>query len=429
MERRSPAEKETEDWRLLKRRGLFLFFFLPFASIFIIFYLVSLLNRAEFTQRTESLVLEQLEATAGILGINISHLLAEDQDPQRVLDLFIPEENIYFMAILDGDKNVVAWNSRFEGYLPISLDEAEAGQSSIIDSPIGKIFSTFRAVRSDSGSMHLLYLGYSLRVMEEAVARTRRHSLFLFGLLVTAGAVLFRGISLLQAHFLAKTREAEAERLEKERFREVSAYTSGVAHEIKNPLNSLSLLLELLQKRAPAEMQEDISLGKKELLSVGRIIDQFSDAVRPIRLSLNSITVDEVMKALIESLTREFPSASTRLQIHQERALSLKGDRELLVQVFLNLVKNAYEASAESQVNIDVRKHKKGIRIEIRDTGPGMPREDFSRIFEPFFSTKDKGLGIGLYLARKIIEAHGGTLEGQSQEGEGTRFFIQIPGG
>ena len=412
----------------MKRRGLFLFFFLPFLGIVFIFFLASLLNRAEFTRRTESLILDQLEATAGILAINISHLLAEDQDPQQILDLFIPEEDIYFIALLDRDRDVVAWNSRFEGYLPISLDEAEAGESGVIDSPVGQIFSTFQAVNSDQGSGHLLYLGYSLTTMEEAVARARRNSLLLFGLLVAVGAVLYRGISLLQAHFMTKAREAESERLEKDRFREISAYTSGVAHEIKNPLNSLSLLFELLRKRAPAEMKDDISLGKKELQNIGRIIDQFSDAARPIRPTLDSITVNEVMKALVESVAHEFPEASARLTIRQENSPPFTGDRGLLVQAFLNLVKNAFEASADTKVSIDVRPSKKGIHIEISDTGPGMPQEEFSRVFEPFFSTKDKGLGIGLYLARKIIEAHGGALEGHSQVGEGTRFLIRIPG-
>ncbi len=413
----------------MKRRSLFLFFVLPFLGIFVIFLAASVLNRAEIRRRTEDLVRTQLEATAGILGTNIAHHLREGLDPERILDLFAPEEDIYFMALLDADKNVLAWSSQFEGYLPLSLNEAAAGDSQIIDSPVGRIFSTFTAVSRGEGRAFTLYLGYTLTSMEDMLARSRRTALLVFGALILAGAVLFRGISGLQARYLEKTREAETERLEKERFREISAFTSGVAHEIKNPLNSLALLFELLQKRAPADLGEDLRLGKAEIQNIGRLVDRFSDATRPLHLENREFAVSEALGLAGEAVAREYPSASSRLRILPGDPVTARGDRELLAQAVLNLAKNALEASPESRVEIEARRRKKGLAIEVRDTGPGIPAEDLPRVFEPFFSTKKKGMGIGLYLAQRIVQAHGGSIEAERPEDGGTRFLIHIPGG
>jgi signal transduction histidine kinase len=410
----------------LKRRGLLLFFLLPFLGIFVIFLTASILNRAEIRKRTESLVRAQLEATASILGVNIAHHIGEGLDPGAILGLFAPEEDIYFMALLDGKKNVLAWSSQFEGYLPLSLNDATPGESQIIDSPVGRIFSTFTAVSPGDGRTFTLYLGYALSSMEEMLARSRRTALLVFAMLVLAGAVLFRGISLLQARYVEKTREAETERLEKERFREISAFTSGVAHEIKNPLNSLALLFELLLKRAPDGLRADLVLGKSEIRNIGGIVDRFSDATKPIHIDPRPFSVEKALGLVGETVARE--EAAARLRILPGDRITARGDKDLLVQAVANLVKNALEASAESRVEVEARRHKKNVTIEVRDTGPGIPPEVLPRVFEPFFSTKKKGMGIGLYLAQRIVEAHGGTIEAALREGGGTRFLIQIPG-
>ncbi len=427
--RRGQAEAKTEDRGPLKRRSVLLFFLFPFFGIFVIFLFASILNRAEIRKRTENLVRVQLEATAGILGTNIAHYLREGLDPGTILDLFVPEEDIYFMALLDGKKNVLAWSSRFEGYLPLSLEEAVPGQSRIIDSPIGRIFSTFSLVPTIEDEPFILYLGYALTSMDDMLARSRRTAILFFGALVIAGAVLFRGLSGLQARYVEKTREVEKERLEKERYREISAFTSGVAHEIKNPLNSLALLIELLQKKAPAHLRNDIDLGKSEIRNIGAIIDRFADATKPLALKNRSFALGEALSLAADSVAKESPSAASRLRSLHIAPMKVRGDRDLLVRAVVNLLKNALEASAESVVEIGAWDHKNGLTIEVRDSGPGIPADILPRIFEPFFSTKRRGMGIGLYLARRIAEAHGGTIEAESPRSGGTRFLIHIPGG
>jgi signal transduction histidine kinase len=119
-----------------------------------------------------------------------------------------------------------------------------------------------------------------------------------------------------------------------------------------------------------------------------------------------------------------------RWEIHYSETSSilLNGDKGLMKQALLNLFKNSLEDSEEGKISIDVRKRKKQVEMKIEDSGRGIPEKDFERIFEPFFSTKESGMGIGLYLTKKIIEAHEGEIAVQSQTGQGTTFFIQIPG-
>ncbi len=412
----------------MKRRNVFLFFILPFLGVFVFFSLASILQQSDLKKRTEALVRGQLTATAGILRTTVSHFLEEGRPPDGILDAILADEEIYFVALLDAQKNVLAWNSRYEGYLPISLREAQDGESGIIDSPAGKIFSELSTVTTGDGRIYHLYLGYALTGMEEMIALSRRTSLLLLGIILLAGALFFRGLYLLQSRYVAKSREAEAERLEKERFREISAFTSGVAHEIKNPLNSLALLLELLDRKASPETKGDLNLGKAQVRTIARIIDRFSRAVKTVQPDIEPLELDDLLRQAAENLDAEIPGAAARLRIEAAPGVRLAGDRELLGQAWLNVLKNAVEASADAPIRVRGSRRGRSVEILVSDEGPGLTAEAQDRIFEPFYTTKDKGMGIGLYLTKRIIEAHGGTIETRSREGEGTEFRIELPG-
>ena len=412
----------------MKRRNVFLFFVLPFLGVFIFFSLASFLGQADLKKRTEILVRDQLLATADILRVTVSHLLDEGTPPDETLESALSGKDLYFMALLDADRNILAWNSRYEGYLPLSLREARPGESGIIDSPAGKIFSELSTLTIKDGRRFHLYLGYAMSGMEEMIALSRRTAFLLSGLILLAGALFFRGLFQLQSRFMAKAREAEAERLEKERFREISAFTSGVAHEIKNPLNSLALLLELLLRKAPPETRGNLELGKSQVRTIARIVDRFSTAVKPVRPVATALDLGEVLRLAAGSFAAEDPESSTRLCVEAEPGIRLTGDGDLLVQALLNLLKNAAEASSSTPVRVEGRRKKKKVEIWVRDRGPGIPPQAITRVFEPFYTTKEKGMGIGLFLAKKIVEAHGGTIEARSREGEGTEFRIELPG-
>jgi len=412
----------------LKRRNVLLFFVLPLLGVFVFFSLSAFFQHRDLKRRTESLVRGQLGATARTLGTAVSRFLDEGVAPETVLDTILADEEVYFVALLDADRDILAWNSRFEGYLPISLTEVRDGEPGIIDSPAGRIFSELTPLATGDGRRFTLYLGYALTGMEAMIARSRRTTILLSALALLAGAAFFRALYRLQSGFMAKSREAEAERREKEHFREISAFTSGVAHEIKNPLNSLALVLEMLGRKIPAEAKGDLDLGKAQVRTIARIVDRFSRVVKAVRPEAEPLTLDEVLRQSAANLAAEVPAASSRVVVEVPPGVRLSADRDLLAQAFLNILKNAVEASGDAPVWVKGRRSGGRVEVVVRDEGPGFPAEAAGRLFEPFYTTKEKGMGIGLYLARRIIEAHGGTIEARRPEGAGAEFRVDLPG-
>jgi signal transduction histidine kinase len=412
----------------LKRRNVLLFFVLPFLGLFVFFSLATVLQLRDLKTRTEALVRDQLGATAGILGKTVSRFLDEGLSPDAALDTILADEEIYFVALLAEDNSVLAWNSRFEGYLPLSLGRAEEIRNGIIESPAGRIFSETAGLTTAGGRELRLYLGYALAGLDEMIAQSLRTAWLLSGLILVAGALFFRGVYRLQSRYVAKSREAEAERQEKERFREISAFTAGVAHEIKNPLNSLALVLEILGRNASPETKGDVSLGKAQVRTVARIVDRFSRVVKVVRPELEPATLDALVGQAVENLAAEVPAAASRVRIDVPAGLTLKADHDLIVQALLNILKNAVEASETAPVSVTARRSGARIDLVLRDEGPGFTAGAADRIFEPFFSTKGTGMGIGLYLARKIVESHGGTIEARRPGGGGAEFRIELPG-
>lgn len=413
----------------MKNRGFFLFFYFPLIGMAVIFFLLSSLNRRYISNKVEELVQEQLQATADILKVNIAHFLDENITPETAFETYFHEENIYYMALLDEKKEILAWSSRFEGYLPLSEEVTEDQGSWIIDSPVGPIFNNFSSFSTEDHDIYYLYLGYSLQNLEDMLFHSRRNFVLIFSLIVLVGIIFFFGLFQIQKRYLTKEKEAEKEKKEKERYKEISAFTSGVAHEIKNPLNSLALLFELLQKRFPEESKKDIDAGENEVRKISRIIDQFSSALKPLELKKTLISLDDLIGGIIQMMEMKASSKGTRIKYISEVQVEVIADKDLLRQALVNLVENALESGIGGDIIITIDSYKKRKIIKIEDKGGGISQEDREHIFDPFFSTKKNGMGIGLYLTRKIIEAHEGKIYFEAKKNIGTVFTIELPGG
>jgi signal transduction histidine kinase len=424
-QRADQPEGETKRQAFLKKKDLFLFFFVPLLGIIIIFFFLSTINRTYIKDKVEELVKEQLQATAGILEVNISHYLNENYPPEEILRLYSGEENIYYMALLNDQKNILGWHSRFEGYLPLSQKDMAEEDAWTIDSPAGKIFNIFTSfVASDSKTYHI-YLGYSLESLEEMILFSRRNFFIFFGIIALTGFIFFLGLYQLQHHYRQKENEAEAERIEKERYREVSAFTSGVAHEIKNPLNSLALLFELLAKKMPEELKQDVTAGSGEVQKISRIIDQFSATLKPLNLKKERFLFKDLMIDIKETIHKE----GVDIRYEEEGEIAFYADKGLLGQALVNLLQNSLDAMEKGQIKVLAKKQRKKVLLSIEDTGAGILPDQLAHVFDPFFSGKKGGMGIGLYLTKKIIEAHEGKIRCESRWGIGTTFFIQMSGG
>lgn len=411
----------------MKRKDFFLFFVLPFIGILVIVLTFVVVNRAFIKKKTEDLVHEQVLAAAEILRVNVSHFLEEGMAPGRVLGLYAGEKNIYYMALLDDGENILAWVSRYEGYLPFSKKDAGRLEPWVIESPAGKIFNLLAPFELGDGRVYVLYLGYSLASLDQMLARADRNFVAVLLMLGAVGAVFFTGLFGLQKRYLAKEREAEAEKKEKERFREISAFTSAVAHEIKNPLNSLNLMFELLQKKGPPELRDDVAPGKAEVRRISDVIDRFSRELKPIRPARERVAVREVVEAAWRSVGGECLGPGVEFRYEETEPVAIEADRNLMLQVLQNLIRNACQATEEGRVTVSARRARKRVVIRVEDTGRGLPEEARERLFDPFVTTKDKGMGIGLYVSRKIVEAHGGHISAAGGAERGTVFTITMP--
>lgn len=415
---------------LSKNRTL-LFFVFPLAGIVVLFSILSTLNRNFIRDRVEDLVKEQLSGTAEILKVNIEKNLEEGTSPQAMLGQYKSEESIYYMALLDAEKNILDWVSQFEGYLPLSRDRNPENGPWILSSPAGKIFNQISTMRRSDGEIFYLYLGYSLKSLEEMLAHSRRSFYVLFFSILIGGALLILALYRLQIQFLAKQREAESLRRDRERFREISAFTSGVAHEIKNPLNSLALLCELLSRKAGPDLTEDILAGKMQVQKIASIIDQFSSSLKPFNLKKENLDVVVLLDEALVTIENLIENKHIRTDVKKNRnsAARIMGDRVLLTQALTNLLKNAAESKKEGLISIYIKSRHSGVEIHISDQGPGIGPEDRDKIFQPFFSTKKDGMGIGLYLTKKIIIAHNGHIDFFYTPGRGMTFRLFLPGG
>ncbi|RFT17100.1 MAG: sensor histidine kinase [Candidatus Saccharicenans subterraneus] len=414
----------------MRKSEIWAFFLLPYVLVLGLFSLVSYLNRQAIQSGVETLAKEQLQATASILKENIKELLDRNETPARILGRFSGLEDVYFIALLDEKERILDWHSKFEGYLPFSRRDRPAAEFWVVDSPLGSVFNHYSSFSAGDGRLYHLYLGYSLQNLDHLLARSRRIFWLVLGVLSVAGLVIFAGIYRLHASFQRASAEAIRQAEEKERFREISGFTAGVAHEIKNPLNSLVLLFELLEKKSPPELGPQISRGKGEIQKIGAVVDRFSELIKPLSLRKEKFCLAEVVRGEADSLQGLARGRGVTMELKIPPRLEVEGDRLLLARVVSNLIKNALEASDSGQkVTVEAGFRRQAVIFSVKDEGRGITPEDSEKIFEPFVSFKETGLGVGLYLVRKIVEAHRGKIYLKSRPGAGTEFTVELPGG
>lgn len=236
---------------------------------------------------------------------------------------------------------------------------------------------------------------------------------------------------------LEKSRELESQLQQAEKSAVVGRLASAIAHEIRNPLNYINLTLDHLRaKFSPedAEKRENFKKLTSQLKTeVARINNQITDFLRysrPVKLNLQAINVREVVEdslRLVEAQSEDLNIEISLLEL--ENIPKIKGDAEILRSVFNNLFINAAQSmeATGGNLNVIISAFDEYVKIEIKDTGVGIPEENLDKIFEPYFSTKETGTGLGLAIAKKVIDDHNGFIDVESKENNGTTFTVRLP--
>ena len=348
-----------------------------------------------------------------------------------------------FIALLDSNLNVVAHTDRDrigqQEKEPLVLRAKVDGKlfSQIVDSGGGKrYFEVVKPVALDDSNLGFLKIGLSLGSMEVAWHNSLR-AIITLGLAIVAAGILGMAAILHNQHsHMQEVKALEIEVLHRERLSALGNLAATVAHEIRNPLNAISMGLQRLKVEfQPTDDQEQYSrvteLMLGEVHRLNSIVEQFLSLARPLEIKPEALRVQDVLNELATLVEGEAQQSKVQIRVVAPLTLPpLKADREYLRQTLLNLILNGLQAMPEGgTLTLKANTSNGNFLISVTDTGIGIAPENRRRIFEPYFTTKAKGSGLGLAIARRIIEAHGGTITVSGEADHGCCFQIRIAAG
>ncbi len=235
---------------------------------------------------------------------------------------------------------------------------------------------------------------------------------------------------------ITESRRTTQQTIESERLNALTLLAAGVAHEIGNPLNSLHIHLQLMERKAQeldrnekGELQQSIDVARSEVRRLDSIVTQFLRAIRPSRPRLHPENVNTIVEEAVRFFTPEIQDRDMVVEQELRADLPLlQLDREQMKQAFYNVIKNSLEAMRRhGTLLIRTDLDDTYVIVSFVDTGSGMSAENVSRVFEPYFTTKPSGTGLGLLIVRRIVREHGGELSIESTHGKGLTLTIRLP--
>ena len=346
------------------------------------------------------------------------------------------------VLVLDGKAHISWHNQSAEHLLSLPLDKAEGqGLAKFLPGLDWDKLCAEESTDSLSVTRHELEIAYPirrfLRVYTAALVGEGAHGL----------AVIINDAT--------EQQQKTFEVIESERVEALTLLAASVAHEIGNPLNALHIHLQLMErevkklKATDADVPLDLAdpdaaanhaasirkletyleIAKGEINRLDYIISQFLQAIRPTRPELKPVSLNDILLDTLTLLGPEIENREVTLSQHfAEELPNAPLDEVQVKQALVNLIKNAIQAMTQGgALTLTTIAETDGVWVYVADTGGGIPQEKINRIFQPYFTTKKEGSGLGLMIVQRIVREHGGRIELESNTGQGTTFRLWFP--
>ena len=230
---------------------------------------------------------------------------------------------------------------------------------------------------------------------------------------------------------LNKQLEASVEHLKRaDRLSAVGELSAGLAHEIRNPIASIEGAIDVLERDAEdvEKREEFLGIIKKECRRVSRLLSDLLDFGRPREPQLRTVSVSEIIDSVVTLANPIAERQGVRLITSLSAESAVQVDPVQMQQVVLNLTLNAIQAMpGGGSVTLSSSAEESTVKVDVRDEGVGIPPEDFDKVFDPFYTTKERGIGLGLSVAHQIVKTHGGTIKLFRNPSAGMTFRIVLP--
>jgi signal transduction histidine kinase len=389
-----------------------------------IFYL-NKFNKNQVKSKFKEVTFAEGVTIQNLMEISGFHLAKEGEEALRVfLDRLYTNESIVYIGLFKGTQ-LIYLLSHFEGYFPVTRDQEEFR---ILDTPAGKIFEITGQFEGNSKIRYHLHIGFDYEFLTAFETAASRNFLIVAGLFSLVVLFIMALVFYFDRKFFQKELELVEEKQEKERFKELSLLTSEIAHEIKNPLNSIYLSFNTLEKYCTRDKDALFYRDaiKGEIKRISGILQDYSDLSKDIRPEIKDLDIKEFINEFRLIMEEEFKTGSIDFRMEKEGKESVRTDKNLLKQILLNLIKNALEADA-TKITVNLAAVEQRLIVEIIDNGKGIDEKIKPSIFKPYISSKTKGMGLGLHITRRLVQALHGEIQLVSHVPGNTIFRITLP--